>query len=79
MRRFAVYYRDIPTILHDFVKADGNITLTKDGVYKGLGHSCPRLTLVMEDTNPNADKQRMKKLEALLSELESNNQIAGWN
>jgi hypothetical protein len=79
MKRYAVYYRDIPLILQDFVKIDGHIILSKDGVYKGLGHSCPRLTLQVEDTKPELDKQRIKKLEKLLTELESNNQIAGWS
>jgi hypothetical protein len=76
-KKYAVYYRDIPLILHHFISKDGNITVAKDGVHRIDGQACPRITLTVQPI-ANMDKERLRRLEELLEELAVNNQIAGW-
>lgn len=76
-KRYAVYYRDIPMILQSIVSQDGAMSMVKDGVHKIDGHSCPRLTIIV---NPvaNKDVERIRRIEELLDELVTNNQLVGW-
>jgi hypothetical protein len=76
-KKYAVYYRDIPAVLQALIAKDGQMSLCKDGVYVIDGHSCPRLTITVEPV-PGRDNERLRNLEQLLDELDTNNQIAGW-
>lgn len=80
-KKFAVYYREIPLSLEHFMLKDGNMKFNKDGARPFHdGHRCPRLSIVMEPTgNANLDKDRVKRFEDLLQQLESNNQIVGYS
>lgn len=74
-----VYYRDIPLALSTFISANKNVYYTKDGALKGVGHNCPRLTIRLTPISPDADKKLKDKLDSLLGELESNNQIVSYS
>jgi len=77
--QFAIYYRDVPVILEGAISADVGITTTKDGLKKySEGHSAPRLTLTMTESQAGGDKKRVKQIEAILETLEKNNQIVGF-
>lgn len=76
-KRYAVYYREIPLVLQHMVTKDKAMSMTKDGVHKIDGHSCPRLTIIVTPV-PNKDTERLRRLEELLTELVSNNQLVGW-
>lgn len=78
-KKYAVYYHEIPLLLELFIKKDGNMGVTKDGVHKGLGHACPRLTITVNPGAIDTDRERLRRLEELLTELSANNQIAGWS
>jgi hypothetical protein len=75
--RIAVYYRELPVALTSFVQNDGNMSISKDGVKQGVGHSCPRATVTISKIHPAKDKERLQEILKLLDELESNNQIVG--
>lgn len=77
-KRYAVYYRNIPPALKLFVQRDGNMSMTKDGVYDLDGQACPRLTITVAPTKTDSDRDRLRKLEELLEELARNNHIAGY-
>jgi hypothetical protein len=79
-KKFAVYYRTVPDALETFIKKDGHISVSKDGVNRGVGHACPRMTLIMESVKLDAsDKERIKKLEDLLDRLCQNNQLVSYS
>lgn len=75
-----VYYREIPFALEQYVSRDGNIKLIKDGLHRGVGHACPRLTLIVEPVNnASQNKRRLAQLDRLLTLLLSNNQIVSFS
>jgi len=76
--RIAVYYRELPGSLLTMINKDGNMSISKDGIMKGMGHSCPRATVSIFPISPTRDKERFDALVLLLDGLESNNQIAGY-
>lgn len=79
-KKYAVYYRSMPAILDTFIKQDGRISVSKDGVRRTNEHSCPRMTLLVEPTTTEwLDKERLKQLEQLLDQLCSNNQLVAWS
>jgi len=77
-KRYAVYYRDIPLVLQLMVTKDGAMSIAKDGVHRVNGHSCPRITLIVNPVQ-NKDIERIRRLEELLTELVSNNQLVAWS
>jgi len=74
-----VYYRDIPLVLQTYITSNPTLSYTKDGVMQGIGHNCPRLTVKLMKSGLDTDKNIIIKLEKILNELESNNQIALFN
>ena len=74
-----VYYRDIPVVLKSAINRDGKMKMLKDGIHDSIGHSCPRLTITMEPSSGEKDRERLKVLTSLLDELESNNQIVSFS
>lgn len=80
MKKYSIYYRDLPSSLDYFIHLDEFMGYTKDGVKTFQEHKCPRLSLYVEPTgNVSLDKDRINKLEALLLNLLSNNQIVGYS
>lgn len=79
-KKYAIYYRSMPSVLEIFIKQDGRISVNKDGVHVTKGHSCPRMTLIVEPTKQDwVDKDRLKRLEDLLDQLCSNNQLVAYS
>lgn len=80
-KKYAIYYREIPAFLDLFIIKDGNIKFVKDGLKEfSKGHRCPRMSVIVEPTgNESQDRERLRKLEALLDELQANNQIVGYS
>jgi hypothetical protein len=74
-----VYYRDLPAALVSFVSGYQTMSYTKDGALKGVGHACPRITIRYQVSDAEADKKLRARLDTLLSELESNNQIVSYS
>lgn len=74
-----VYYRDVPACLLSMLALDPAFSYTKDGVLKGAGHSCPRMTILYKKTGTQEDVKVISKLQKLLEELESNNQVVNFN
>lgn len=75
---FTVFYRDLPRILENSVKSDGRMSIIKDGVKKLGDQKIPRITISIESTDLAKDIKRVESMEQLLSQLESNNQIASF-
>lgn len=77
--RVYIYYR---TELHaDLVRMfnlDGGFKVSKDGVQHGLGHACPRVTVVVEPSGPKNNKTRLEKLNNLLELLKKKGEIADF-
>lgn len=78
-KKIAVYYRDLPKIVEDTVATDRQCHLVKDGIFTANGVKCPRATITLEWEGSEGDKERLKKLERLLGELQSNNQIVSFS
>ena len=80
--RIAVYYRqELPGILEATTKADGRMSITKDGIkkYDGIHHKAVRATIFVEEGGRESDDlKRISLIIKLLEELESNNQIVGY-
>lgn len=74
-----IYYRDLPNALISFVSSQKCLSYTKDGVLKGAGHSCPRLTIRCKVSEADDDKVLRNRLSLLLGELEANNQIVSFS
>jgi hypothetical protein len=74
-----VYYRDIPAALTMFVSSNASFSYTKDGVMKGVGHNCPRITITYKPKTPQEDTKCLERLERLLADLLSNNQIVDYS
>jgi hypothetical protein len=76
---FLIYYRELPIILDNYIKANHFVTIIKDGIKKGAGHPCPRLTLTLERTTDLQDQQNYCALVDLLDELVKNNQLVDYS
>ena len=74
-----MYYREMPGVVESFVSAEKGFSFSKDGITKDVGHSCPRMTIFLEENKQGEiEEERVMKLERLLIELHNNNQISGY-
>jgi len=80
-KKYAVFSREMPPELIDFISKDGHIIHNKDGVRtSSTGHKCPRLSLIVQPTgNTDKDKSRVTKLEHLLKSLEKLHKIVSFS
>ena len=78
-KKIAVYYRDIPASLDTLVFTDPDLKMAKDGIFSCDGIKCPRATITMLWEGSDTDKIKLKKIERLLEELSSNNQIISFS
>lgn len=72
-----VFYRELPEELMDFVLSNTNISIVKDGVYKGINGTSPRLS-VYWNGKEDAPKKVLKVLAALLKKLSSTDLIVSY-
>jgi hypothetical protein len=79
LARVYIYYRKElhPDLVRMFDR-DGNFKISKDGVQRGIGHACPRVTVTVESTGPKFNKQRLEKLNNLLESLKKKGEIADF-
>jgi len=78
-KRIAIFFREMPAVIERAVAADDTMKLFKDGIFTTNGIRCPRATLALEWNSSKADLEKLKKLIALLEELQANNQIVTFS
>lgn len=77
-RIVVMYQNDVPAALTEYVGADRNLNLTKDGLQDWAGSRAFRCLIGMEWRNSFDDHGRMKDLERFLATLVSSNQILAY-
>jgi hypothetical protein len=79
MKRFLVFYNDLPSSIALLPRSDKEIALVKDGLRPYRGMKFARVTVTVRPVSPQTDRDREQKVLDLLEELERNGQIIGFS